>query len=525
MNYKNYKNSEKKANYYYRRLLSSKEIDSIFNFQGVNFFNCLDFKLYYFLLRFFAHSRKKPKVIKEYKYLPDNLFTSPLSEAIFSLIKSRVIKLKSTNNNEKIEKLKIAVWHIFFFLYKRIKLKGKVDIIFVLPAQHSIKLLSLFKKLRQKRISYLLVVHNLDLKSMILLYLNSIFFIDRKALFEIRNKILENELEKVRNFWKQFNKNKGVFKTLEKVRYLKEIICTGIDVFLKSEALDIVNNITAAHRLIKESKPKALVTTTDPDIKILPYIFTAKKLKVPAAVIQHGIYSAFVNIDFKSDLSFIWGHYSRKWFKRKLAKTDDTLYITGSPFYDKFRVQKYKRLNKNIEQVNILILCTIPHFMEKEFAIKINQFIKILTKLRVKRVIIRPHPWQTLKDIDHNPLQEIKTSIVVDSGKSLSEDLELADIVLTMDTTVGFDAIILGKFVIYWNFFGEEYLPYSQGGIPVISNSTQLFRTLVNIIENKYFYDESKKVKFLEDIFFNLDGKSSDRIIAKLENIIRIKKP
>jgi len=529
MNYASYERVDREANYHYKKILDNPFFDTIFTFEGVNLFKCLDYKLYHYLLKFFStqeHINKTPFNSINKNSFSGGLFTSPLQDNL-SLFFKRALEEKRlpaavTKKQGNFEKLKLKIWTNYYYFYKCFIIRNHSDVIFVLPAQHSVKLFPLFKELNKKKIKYSLVLHDLDLKTLVLLYTNFIPFIERRALMSKSDHLIRKPLKRMQSMW---NKSRDKFRVIESREYkqtvLRDALILGINFFLKGELSQIARDVLATKFIITNFKPKLIVTTTDPDTKVLPYIYKAKETGIKTITLQHGAYASCVNVDFKSDTNLVWGNYYMNWFKEKLGKKSNQFVITGSTFYDNFRLKKLKKINKQLKELSVLILLENVYFLKEKFETELKKIIGYVLSEGIQKIYIRPHPWQDISFITNAFKNSFEVSIIIDNSNNLNRSINKNDLVITMDTSAGFNALILGKKLIYWDFFGKENLPFRMGGVPVAKSPEEIRDFMIKIINNKFKSFEGKRKKLLKDIFYKLDGRSSQRVVNFLESELR----
>lgn len=355
---------------------------------------------------------------------------------------------------------------------KRIILRNNLDVLIVIPGDHAAKIKCLFGQLKNRRINFLLVIHNLKLKERLSLVINNVPFakVDELANRNIFFKGIELR------FGGKFGKNR-----------------------------DRKRAIT----LLEKLSPKILLTTTDPDSKVLPFIKVAKELNIKTITIQHGTYESAKGADFKSEMAFVWGDYYKKWFIEKLKKDNQSLQISGSPFFDQFKIENLKYEKLPINKLKILLLLTKYLAYEDYLNNEITKLIQYLSRIGVREILLRPHPWQKLdKDLF---LNAGCTRIKEETG-SLDASLKKSDIVVTLNTTAGFNALIKGKPLVYWKLPKFDVLPFDSN-VPSAATAKEVAVLCLELARGRQKIDDKKRQQLLSDVFYRLDGKSGMRIV------------
>lgn len=527
-------------------LLNNPTIAKTFTADGVNLLKIISNRLYLYLMQMILGYSYVEKIKKTYGHInlilfKKNVFSkhSPLSDSVFySLVfyiwarnqprfKIRLISDSGRDMPSPLIPTMMEKSHVLsnFFLNIRENYKSsKRQVIFVLPGAHAVKLIKLFKKIGREKINYILIVHNLSMNEKIVLVKNSVRFIDRESL---KGRVIEKYSQglqlRIKRRWYN-SSNVFTFSKLntDKDKYLENAIKYRIEVFIKSELKQILEDLLIAQKTIQKYRPKVIITTTDPDAKVLPFIYQAQLKNIVTITLQHGAYVLPNVVDFKSDKIFLWGEYYRSWFKKYLNKNNKQLIVVGSPFDDSIKVKTQSIIRTGSKQkYSILILLSgfITNSVEKE----LENILVGLVKSGAQKIYVRAHPWQSIYiDPDIVSISK-KNHIVVADKMSLKYYLDRSQIVITTNTTAGFSALIGGKLIEYWDFVGNEALPYGNGSIPVAKISSEVIRISTKLLEGQYKFNTVKRAKLIDDIFYKLDNNSSTRILNYLKRNIPLK--
>lgn len=524
--------------------LDEKNLVSVFETKDENFASMFERRMVSFMGRIMGNFEFLERIQKKYKIAKFLIFsgsnislkgTSAMHESLLDfsfeiLAKTKKIKIVKITNSHPVyvknfsKKFQLfydnwseGVQYLFYSFLKTRMVNHRAKILLVVPGAHIHFLIPLVKKLDIKGFESLTIVHNLLLKEKALLLKNRVNFVTRQDLQEIYlNKAREIKDQIKRRWQLKASKVRANFGNRNKNLHLVEALRSKMENIINFELEDIIGDYLIAKSVLLRIKPKILVTTTDPDTKILPYLRAAKSAGIKTLTIQHGAFAWPGSVNFESEKMLVWGNYYRDWFKKNLRKTSNQLEITGSVFFDKFKIIPAKNIGRKRIRV-VLILLTNYYLKQFELDSDLLNLARGLRKCS-KIVLVRTHPFQKVQVIDQ--LSRDDQYIVNVNDKPLDELISTADIVVTSDTTAGVEAIICNKPVIYWPFYGTELMPFAKYKVATLAKN---WREIIDIVEDKEknrTQNENYRKRFLKDICFRLDGLSymrvADRIIAQL---------
>lgn len=412
------------------------------------------------------------------------------------------------------KRTEIAKYLVYKYL-KNQRVSYRAKILFVVPGSHIPSLIPLIEELSSRGFDYLVIGHNLTIDEKILLLKSKINFIERDDLGRGFISEARNIKHKINSRWKsRVNEFKPNFND-----YLTEILKKKTENIINFEIENIICDYLVAKSILSKVKPNILVSTTDPDTKILPYIRAAKNAGVKTLTIQHGAFAWPSSVDFESDKMLVWGNYYKRWFKKNLGKASNQMEITGSVFFDKYKSFAVKNSRRKMADT-ILILLTNYYLRQFELENDLVQLIDGLRKFS-KKIIVRTHPFQKVPVISLLSASDPHVSLIND--KPLNVVIESADVVVSSDTTAGADAVICGKPVIYWPFYGAQLMPFAKYKVAKLAKNWQ---DILEIIRTYNLYgvpklDPKLKARFNKDMFFRLDGLSYTRVVDRISDEIK----
>lgn len=192
----------------------------------------------------------------------------------------------------------------------------------------------------------------------------------------------------------------------------------------------------------------------------------------------------------------------------------NSIHITGQPAFDKHpwylintkkeKVSQELNINPNIP---IITFMSQPNAEREDvFRILINS-VKRFEKKELN-VIVKLHPNEDGR-IQKIIMQELGYDrLVLIKNIDARELIAVSDVVITVSSTTGIEAAVMGKPLIYINATNkEDYIPFSDMGIGIkCTNPTELY----SILSNYLYHHKLPELKGLNE--YKTDGKASSRV-------------
>ncbi|MGI0021941.1 MAG: CDP-glycerol glycerophosphotransferase family protein [Nitrososphaeraceae archaeon] len=293
--------------------------------------------------------------------------------------------------------------------------------------------------------------------------------------------------------------------------------------------LHLIEKIEEFFMLIK---PQVIIQVYETGPYAKSFEIIAKKLRIKTIGIQHGIiYEGnpdYVHEEIQDennlgypmpDLTFVFGEYYKKILTEKCHYPKDNVIVIGNPSF--YNIDKLKRImNKELilkkynleDKKTILVPLSFRLFYYSKNSIDdllLDTLFNGLKKNDDIIVLIRPHPGDS-SDIETKLEQKYPSKNFKISKGSLVEDIFISDIVVTTISTVGVDAVIFEKPVIFVNIAGSA--SESLGGIQkeMIENEVaisisrdELILKILSIQKGQLWETEksSKRKEFMHSYF------------------------
>ena len=336
------------------------------------------------------------------------------------------------------------------------KLGGECDLLILATPSHLIRMAPVINKIKGEGLDVTILTYSVTLDLKRQLDKNFSFYLEKERLLDSKiRKEAKKIYEKVINGkpWKKFYSVK-----YKKHPAVLNYIRWKIQNILRNETSETFADILLAETILTKLKPKALLVTTDPDTKILPYINCAKENGIKTICIQHG---AFTGSDSPavypaSEYFISWSYLSRK-FLRKVPHFKKIQILAGtSPFHKLKILPKKPSKSKNL---SILYLCTKHPAVEKGLiTFYQKKLFDTLSGIDVDfRLLVRVHPYQEMSNLK-SLIENFNHPSSFANDRPLEEVISASDLVIFENTTAGFDAMLAGKPTIYFNpYTGADY--------------------------------------------------------------------
>ena len=442
--------------------------------------------------------------------------------ALFTLAKTQKIPVTIFENDFKNNSIRTNVGQLL----------SKVRSLNKQVAREECELLILANPRHLIAMSRLITILSNNFKTKILTYnvtidtkrkLDSLYwhYLEKERLFrfdlnlELRR--LKNNAKKYKK-WNKFQANKYIKQPL-----VLEFIRGKLKKIFDEEAGEIIKDYLLANKVINQLKPRILITTTDPDSKILPYVDSANKLGITTINIQHG---AFFSVDPPTNVPE--SKYFITWSRlTRLALTENKYFKKVKMFEWKspFHYLPYKRSRfVRHRHIRVLILTAIyildVNIRDYHYKLLFEKLNKSGLKLEI---VIRTKFFQdplSLATLSFNKHLNVR----LDSSADLHESIGWSDIVIFENTTAGLDAMLLGKPAVYFNpYWGKDYFGLSRYKAAVTILDKNDFNKIVDLLKDRNKWGEYTKRgnKFAKEYFgLNVNDKSKE-IVDILKKIIR----
>ncbi|PKP61393.1 MAG: hypothetical protein CVT88_00225 [Candidatus Altiarchaeales archaeon HGW-Altiarchaeales-1] len=366
------------------------------------------------------------------------------------------------------------------------------------------------------------------------------------------------ERKKLEELWKKLKVNKEFINSFDyeiknkKINiypYLKD----SFSAIFKYRFPEAVKRIETIKRMIEIETPDLVLLQGEADSFGRCAVTAAKLRGIPVVAILHGLLSPYncAYMHSKDDISSegsikytycpipdktaVYGPCDTKTLTEIHAYPEDSVIVTGQPRYDSLaRAKEIYNKEKTFEKLNLdknkrlIVWATNSYIFNESSKKDIYAVFDSIKKISDDfQLIIKKHPGYYMDDSVYNKIYQEKFGIhpLITKEADTSELLYASDLVIIEDSTVGIEAIILGKPVIRINFSGhQEVMPYVSSGAALGCYKEE--DLIIDIKKALYDKETKEKLKNAREKFsyeyaYLPDGKATERVCNLIEEMIK----
>ncbi len=338
---------------------------------------------------------------------------------------------------------------------------------------------------------------------------------------------------KLRRAWEELKDDTDFHEVLTYNRVpLVDVLLHRFRAFFTVGAPELISYIEGAKWLIRVGRPRLVVLPEDlsPIRRATAQAF--RRQGVPILVIQHGAVSVdmggFHVMPREGDFQAVWGDIPREWHIER-GKTADSQIVTGNPGFDRIAtghtagdddLRRKLRLKPDVG----LILVATEWFAGTSSAATIDDeeryiryTLRALGQLPGYQGVVKLHP--NFQDVYERLVQAIaeeeEVEVAIARG-NLWDLLGLVDLVVVSNSTVGLEAMILGKpVVVVDTYAGGEVVPYVASGAALgASRPEEIISAVTRALSEEGVSKamEMSRKEFIREYAYLQDGRAADRV-------------
>ncbi len=278
-----------------------------------------------------------------------------------------------------------------------------------------------------------------------------------------------------------------------------------------------------------------LIASVQPDVVVLLNEISAPDrlmalvsavVGVPSVSIQHGLYIGYVYHKLATNKVIVWGKEPKKFWEKTECAPDRVISVGSFAHEDWASSSKALPFNSsNNARPTVLFLGQNPAaFISLPVHRKTIQAVfKAIHELRDYDFVVKPHPGE-----DSTPyliaLEKLsfRENVHILMNESVKKVLLESDVVITVFSTAGLEAMLLGKPVIVLDLSKEAPLAPYVTASEVVRIAEMLPQTIKMVIENQKIFESlvSASKKYAADYLEPLDGESVKRAVQVIKDLV-----
>lgn len=332
----------------------------------------------------------------------------------------------------------------------------------------------------------------------------------------------------------KFLKKKFTFKDINYWELVEDKIGTliGCDFARYRKNIDVLFNTQNTHQI------KSIILRNDVKELEKTIVVSSKKMNASTLVIQHGMLAEPNGHDIiYADKVAVWGPYAALWYKQ-FGNDINKITIVGNPNFDEICEYKnlgnddddfFKKLdlNKKRRLVTLIAPCTdvlkFSSFVTDDITrCLIRDVVKAIKSIGNLNLVVKLHPNDNLRSFAQLITRKDRSFMCIIDKTDLHELIKFSDLIITRDSTVALEAILMRKPIVIINLNKRpDLVPYVAKNVALGAYYNE---DIISVI-NKALNDEEAKRKmdiaredFISNFLYRTDSKSKERSLQLIEN-------
>ena len=323
---------------------------------------------------------------------------------------------------------------------------------------------------------------------------------------------------------------------------LAEVLADRFKSFFSKAVPELIEHIEGADWLIRRLKPRILVIGGDVSAASRAVSRAFRRRGLPVLVLQHGAVSVdmggFHVMPLEGDRQAVWGDLPREWHLQR-GKAPESQVVTGNPGFDAMAAGWYPpteeaRRRLGIDPQQRVILLTTEWLSGTSSVVTvedeerfIRHTLRALKRFPDHRVVVKLHPgYQPEYEGLVRAIAEREGIAVTLAKKGLWDLLAISDVVIISNSTVGLEAMILGRPVVVVHAFeGMEEVPYVASGaaLGAASRPEEIAKAVEKALHDKGAREAMAQARdaFVLKYASEQDGLASTRVAQLIQEMVQ----
>ncbi len=241
----------------------------------------------------------------------------------------------------------------------------------------------------------------------------------------------------------------------------------------------------------------------------------AKSVSIPSIAIQHGLFIGYVYRNLATDKMIVWGERPRKYWLDRGCEPENVVSVGPIAHENWTSVIQTKKdsVSESLDQILFLGQNPAAFISKRLHKRSIHAMVMAAKKNPDVEFIFKTHPREPSKIYRNIIIRGNVDNIQLITCGSIEPFLISADLVVTIFSTAGVEAMLLGCPVIVLNLSSEKSLaPYVSSALEARTEK-DLILNIENVLENKKLRKSliQKSLVFAKEYLGDVDGLSATR--------------
>ncbi|MCX6707907.1 MAG: UDP-N-acetylglucosamine 2-epimerase [Candidatus Woesearchaeota archaeon] len=348
--------------------------------------------------------------------------------------------------------------------------------------------------------------------------------------------------------WKKFDdrgKNEAFRKSLvyEGVNiydYVKPLL----DFVFRKRICSAIRYIETAIDMLDKEKPRLLLVADETALFGRCLISAAKTKGIPVIAVQHGYITpnSFEYMHAKGEISrdlsiekpfcpvadriVVYGPYTKDILVRSGNYPEHSVVVTGQPRYDCLANKKAFSREKVFDDFGLDKKKKLILWTTQDIPGQIEIVFNAVKNIKNAQLLVKVHPREVAgADLYHKKAKESGMKIWAVKEANALELINACDVMITMHSTTGLEAIMMNKPVVVLNMSGKpDIVPYAQEGAAIgVYKADHLEPAIRNAL-----FDSKKRAALLKESkaysfrhAYKMDGNATERVLKVIGSMIK----
>jgi len=368
-------------------------------------------------------------------------------------------------------------------------------------------------------------------------------------LFASWNKKLENPVKElgIRYMDIKAHYRRKYWDVLRKNQHQTEIALKDIDTHLPARLLSqmsgysfgwdaqvlFMENIAQAKTyvdvymdMLERLQPEIVILFNENSLPDRAMANVARMKGIPSIAIQHGLFIGYVYRSLATDKMLVWGDEPRKFWLQQGCVPERVISI-GALAHEKWQPLKKQATSVLHIKPCILFLGQNPAaFISHETHRKtVDAVFRVIRALPEYDFVVKPHPGEDIKPYQtaYDGLPS-KFNVELLNGGKVEDAILESNLVITVFSTAGLEAMLLGKPVIVLNLSQEPSIAPYISAAELVESAELLPQAIRGIMEEPLRCQSliSAGRQYAEEYFGKIDGQAVTRAVQEIEKFVQV---